>query len=313
MTFKKILVPLDGSSNSEQILGWVVGLATVVRAEIIVLAVVDPAHFTLNRTPALSSGSGSAPTSDEKANLDAAVEQVRSYLDAETGKIRTKNRSVTSEIATGRPAEAILEHADKVGADMIAMATHRGNVIERGVLGSVTDTVLRSSPIPVLAVRPDGVRSFTGNASAPAAVIVPLDGSALAEESVPIAIDLAERCSAQMVFIHAVHLPSIEVSGPGAEYYGVDYGVGGHRREALEYLSAFVRQAEAKGLKARAHAALGDAAARIIEESKNVDGALVIVSSHGRGGWKRLFLGSVADKIVRASHHPVLVLKHVRE
>jgi nucleotide-binding universal stress UspA family protein len=81
----------------------------------------------------------------------------------------------------------------------------------------------------------------------------------------------------------------------------------------LEYLSAFVRQAEAKGLKARAHAALGDAAARIIEESKNVDGALVIISSHGRGGWKRLFLGSVADKIVRASHHPVLVLKHVRE
>ncbi|MDA0232176.1 MAG: universal stress protein [Chloroflexi bacterium] len=200
--------------------------------------------------------------------------------------------------------------ADRVGADMIAMATHRDRLVERGILGSVTDTVLRTATLPVLAVNPDGDHLSSPAPGAPSTVIVPLDGSSLAEESVPAALDIAAACGAGVIFIWAVHLPTYAVSGPGAEFYGIDYGVSGEREHARKYLAKFVEQAESRGIPARAHAALGNAAGRILEETRNVPDAFIVISSHGRGGFRRMVLGSVADKIVRASHHPVLVMKH---
>jgi nucleotide-binding universal stress UspA family protein len=90
----------------------------------------------------------------------------------------------------------------------------------------------------------------------------------------------------------------------------MDFGVAGQRDEVRKYLAKFVDQAEAMGVTATAHAALGNAAGRILEDTRSVPDAMIVISSHGRGGFKRVVLGSVADKIIRASHHPVLVLKH---
>ena len=299
MAFKKILVPLDGSTNSELVLDWVTGLAKSLGAELVLLGVVIDL--------------AAAAAAREEGKTDHASETAKRYLDAEAKKIASKTRKVSSRLTRGKPADAIVQEAREAGADMIAMATHRDSVIERGILGSVTDTVLRTSHVPVLAVRPDGVSGFAGNGGAPNAVVVPLDGSDLAEKAVPVALEIAESCSAEVVFVRAVHLPYYAVSGPGAETYDVSYGVAGERRAALEYLSKFVQQAEAKGLKARAHAGLGSAAARILEDVKSIEGAMVVISSHGRGGVRRMVLGSVADKIVRASKHPVLVLTPGRE
>jgi nucleotide-binding universal stress UspA family protein len=295
MAFKKILVPLDGSPNSELVLGPATGLAKALGAELILLGVVtDLAAEAMAREVA-------------KATDGQRAVALR-YLEDEAARVASNTMNVSCRVARGKPAETIVKQAKAAGADMIAMATHRGNVIERGILGSVTDSVLRTSPVPVLAVRPTGVGVVQGNDGAPNVVVVPLDGSALAEKAVPVALEIAESCSAELIFVRAVLLPSYAVAGPGIGYYDVSYGVTGERRAALEYLSQFVKQAEARGLKARAHAALGSPAARILEDIKSVDGAMVVISSHGRGGVRRMMLGSVADKIVRASRHPVLVL-----
>lgn len=306
MPFKKILVPLDGSTNSELVLGWVNGLAKALQAELVLLAVVNPADLSFSDGDAVSAGGGKSG----KTALDREIETAREYLESEAAKYQTKTLKASQRVATGNPKEVIIDEVKKSGADMIAMATHRGGIVERGILGSVTDTVLRTSPVPVLAVRPEGRGSFSGNSGAPSAVIVPLDGSELAAESVPVAMEIAKACSAEMVFVRAVHLPNYAVAGPGVEYYDVSYGVSGERRTALDYLAPFVQQAQKKGLQARAHAALGNAASRILEEISNVQGGMVVIASHGRGGVKRMLLGSVADKIVRASHHPVLVITH---
>jgi nucleotide-binding universal stress UspA family protein len=279
------------------VLGWVTGLARALRAEITLLSVVDPADFQ----------SGDAAKRGSKVSKQG-VEGAQKYLDGQAEKHRTAGLNVSSRVAKGKPAKEIVREAKESGADLIAMATHRDRAIERGILGSVTDAVLRTSPVPVMAVRPDGATASGANGTLPGLIVVPLDGSPLAEKSVPVALDTAKACSAELVFLRAVQLPSFAVAGPGAEQLDASYGVSAERDTAMEYLSKFVKQAEAKGLKARAHVGLGSPAARIIESVKDARNALVVITSHGRGGIKRLVLGSVADKVVRASGHPVLVM-----
>ena len=75
-----------------------------------------------------------------------------------------------------------------------------------------------------------------------------------------------------------------------------------------EYLSRFVKIAEDQGLKARSHVVIGPPAIRIIEESQDLEGALVVMSSHGQSGLERWIVGSVADKVIRSSRRPVLVI-----
>jgi nucleotide-binding universal stress UspA family protein len=138
---------------------------------------------------------------------------------------------------------------------------------------------------------------------------VPLDRSKLSETAVQVALDIAEVAGARFILMRTVHLPAFAVAGPGAEFCGVDYGISGVRTAATEYLSEFAARAEARGLRADVHAALGNAAWRILEDTGKVPGAMIIMCSHERTGFKRTLLGSVADKVVLASHHPVLVLK----
>lgn len=289
MTFKNILVPLDGSETSEKVQRWVTPMAADLNAQLILLSIVhSPEH--------------SGPEATKKAELSA-----HHYLDSQAEQARTQGVTVSNVVKTGIPAKTILETATELKADMIAMATHRESVVARGILGSVTDLVLRSAEIPVLALNPDATQVSAGS---PSTIIVPLDGSNLAETAVPAALDIAEATGARLLFIRAIHLPAFAVSGPGAEYYGVDYGISTERDKATEYLARFAAQAEAKGLKAEVHAALGNAAARILEDTRNIPDAMIVICSHGRTGFKRMLMGSVADKIVRASHHPVLVLKN---
>ena len=289
MRFETILVPLDGSETSERVQNWVTPLAVDLKARLILLSVVHgPEH----------SGKEAA----EKAELS-----VHHYLESRAEHARSQGIQVTTVVKPGIPAEVILTTATELKADMIAMATHRESVVARGILGSVTDAVLRTSEIPVLALNPDAANIDSGS---PSTIIVPLDGSQLSESAVPVALDMAEATGARLLFLRAVHLPTFAVSGPGSEFYGIDYGISAEREAATEYLAQFATRAEARGLKAEVHAALGNAAARVIEDTGNIPDAMIVMCSHGRTGFKRMLLGSIADKVVRASHHPVLVLKN---
>ena len=298
MTFKKILVPMDGSDTSERVLDLITGLATRCDAELLIIAITGShTHFE-------DGDDSHAHIGDEKAGAEH-------YLAGHAERLGGLGLKVSSVVEPGIPADVILDVARRNDADLIAMATHRESALVRGILGSVTDTVLRTSPVPVLAVHPNGSNISPGPTWLPSTIIVPLDGSDLAAESVKPALELAAKCEASVEFMQAVHLPAFAVSGPGAEYYGSDYGVSAQRAGAREYLAQFVEQAKSMGLTASSHAALGNAAARIVEDSKKLPDALIVISSHGRSGFRRMILGSVADKVIRASHHTVLVLKHV--
>ncbi len=336
--FKQILVPLDGSEYAENIEGWVAGLARPLGANIALLAVVNPDELRLPETsvsvgyplpgrkpfdkPVIEnpvteiSSRGGPPTIAPGLGtqvVDRAVEFARNYLVREAQRLAVAGVSASYHVAVGSPAEEIVRFSRDNRVDMIAMATHRESALARGVLGSVTDRVLHSTSVPVMAVHPKDITAFTGNAGAPNCIVVPLDGSPLSEAAVPVALDIAESCSSEVVFIRAVRFPYYGISGPGIEYLAGDYGIAEQRREALDYLDKFVRLAEVKHLKARARSATGNPAFRIIEEAEALQGSMIVMSTHGAGGFKRWVIGSVTDKVVRSSGVPVLVLQPKHE
>ncbi|MEE8362458.1 MAG: universal stress protein, partial [Dehalococcoidia bacterium] len=253
-----------------------------------------------------AAGAGSAPHSTQV--IENAVECARMYLRAQASRVRIDGGEVDIEVAVGSPAEEIVAAADRLSVDLIAMATRRESALARGVLGSVTDRVIHSTSIPLLVVHSESLVTFRGNDGAPGAVIVPLDGSELSERAVPVAQSIASRVGADLLFLRAISPTYYGVEDAGVEHIASGYGMSESRQEALSYLDSFVSAAAAEGLTAESRAASGSAAGAIMDAADDAGGSLIVMGTHGRSGFKRFFLGSVTDKVVRSSGHPVLVL-----
>jgi nucleotide-binding universal stress UspA family protein len=335
--YKKILVPMDGSATSEGVAGWVTTLARRISAETVLLSVVDPdriqmpgrasvvARETHSRVHA-ATGAGPrrqgtawplevapesgppqmAPASGTQL-VEAAVAAADSHLARQNRRLAASDVKIATKVVVGSPAQCIVEQAKEIGADLIAMATHRESPVARGVLGSVTDRVLHSTDLPVLAVHPKGQAATGSEAAAPKVVLVPLDGSGRSAAVVPIAIDLAAALGARIEFLSIVWR-YYGAGWPDADWLTAEQIGPESRQEVFRYLDTFVHEAAGRGLTAHARAMFGNPAGRIIEESDAVEGALIVMSTRGATGFTRWALGSVTDKVIRSSGQPVLVV-----
>jgi nucleotide-binding universal stress UspA family protein len=345
VTIKKILVPLDGSENAEKIGGWIAGLAEPLGAEVALVTVVDPDKIELPEstaehghpipgrpgqydrpgiertgamgatgmvggmaiTPGHGGGVEHAPAFGTQI-LDSVMEQASQYLEREADRMNAAGVKSSFKALMGDPSEVIVDHAREIKADLIAMATHRGSGLARGILGSVTDRVLRSAGMPVMAVHPESLNAFSGTNGHPQTVLVPLDGSERSASIVDLALDIAKAVSAEVVFFRVVQYPYYGVTAIDASYYHTDYGISFQRQEAEAYLEPFKEKAKAMGLKARSLVVTGSPASRLLDEAKSLNRPLIVMSTRGASGIKRWVLGSVADKVVRSSGLPVLVV-----
>ncbi len=153
--FSRVLVPLDGSKVGEAALTvierLVDKLAPGAKVEVILIGVI-----TLLRHWVVV-GEASAPVSYTEEELRLIKERVGAYL-TKTGESLKDNRiNVTPIVRTGNAADEILKAAEETKADLIAMSTHGRSGLRRLAFGSITDKVLRHSPVPVLTVRaPEG-------------------------------------------------------------------------------------------------------------------------------------------------------------
>jgi nucleotide-binding universal stress UspA family protein len=317
LMIKKILVPLDGSDHSRKIVSWATGLARALGAEITLLTVIDEAEIEiLEATPrkVLQATKGSKVQTAQTASeiVDDAISATVSELEREVGRITSLGLTVQFRVTTGSPAEAIVSQAHSSGVDLIAMATNRESALARGVLGSVTDRVLHSTPIPVLTMYPGEAQVIDGTIATPSRVIVPLDGSGLSQTAVQPATEIAKAAGAEIVFIEVLRLPLLGVGVAGIEYgagdYAGDLGIDSQKQEISQYLQRFVSEAEESGLKATASIRTGSPAQQIVEEAGETENSIVVMGSHGAGGLKRWVVGSVADKVIRSARRPVLVI-----
>jgi len=142
--YRKILVPLDGSPLAETILPHARTLARPEDAEIILLQVpLVPSSEFLSRDPSLTS------------NIISSIEnESQTYLKKEVAKLKSEGANVSSITREGPVAETILAVAKEIRADAIAMCTHGRTGVQRLLMGSITEDVVRLSPIPVILLHP---------------------------------------------------------------------------------------------------------------------------------------------------------------
>jgi len=298
-----ILVPLDGSPLADRALRYARALAAP-GADIVLLRVVP-------RSEPIS-GLVGVPTVPAADVTEAEVQRARSDLEQTTTTVRAWGLRVNPAVAVGHPAEEILRVAEERAVGMIAMTTHGRGAVGRLVFGSVADRVARAASVPVLIVRP-GDDAAEPNGPDIRRLVVPLDGSDLAAEALPVAIALAARLGVPVHLVRAVNRSSTMPFAPGladgtspaaAEIYEDLYQQA--RTDAERALDGAASQLRDAAIPTTREVLTGSAYAAIADAAR--PGDVIVMTSHGRSGAQRWLLGSIAEKLVRAASVPVVLV-----
>lgn len=291
MRFERLLVPLDGSDAAQAALDY----AALIPSRVVILLSVIPdgaAEF-------LAWG----PEQREEWRA-AAVARVTAYLDEVAATLERQGREVETRVAWGDPAEQILAAA--TGADLIIMTTHGRGAGERILYGSVADRVVRHAPIPVLLVR-GGERPV--KESPVSRLIVPLDGSPLAEQALPVAMDLADDLGVRIHLVRALEtekLRSVLRLSPSAATTYVS-SVESLRSVAAAYLEEQAKRVRSRDIPVTTQVVEGSPADELCRLAR--PGDIIVMTTRGRGGLQRWLLGSVTERVVREAPVPVLVVR----
>lgn len=150
--FRKILVCLDGSGFSEQILQYASEEATGSSKKIVLLRAVPISLGTTIAVPGVvASIPPTAPTPEELAEEE---NEARVYLQSKAKSLQALGIDVECVVLIGNPGESIVEYADKNNVDLIAIATHGRSGVRRIIFGSVAEHIIKTSKLPILLVKP---------------------------------------------------------------------------------------------------------------------------------------------------------------
>lgn len=297
---KTILVPLDGSTFSEQALPLAARIARQTDAAIHLVHVHVPAppdHFLADAQFGLQSV--------DLSGFDAErAERHRAYLDERTASMTADGLDVRAVWLEGRFEEQVDAHARAEGVDLIVLTTHGRTGFDRFWLGSSTDALIRTTRTPLLLVHPADdpehvVLPTFGN------ILVPLDGSPESGSVLAPAAWLARAMGARLTLFHSVSSDDL-IGGPILPVLVESLDESLERsRQHLERRAAQLRDS---GLDVDVEVAHGQLPARAIKAAAEESGAdLVAMSTHGYGGVRRLILGSVTDKVLRTCGLPLLI------
>lgn len=281
--FDTVLVPTDGSDCAQVAAGYAADLASRYDASVHVLSVVD--SRTLENAP----------------HYDRIRNECVEIAEETTEDVAASGVSVERAVRTEVPHRAILRYVTEQDIDLVVMGTHGRTGVERYLIGSVTEKVVRLSDVPVLTVKADDDSAVTYPYTD---VLVPTDGSAGAEAAVGPAVDIAGTYDARLHILSVVDTMAM----------GVDVRSGA----ALEALEDSARSAVA-AVEERAVGASVSAVETAIEQGDPYHGIrayvddhdidLVVMGTHGRSGIERYLLGSVTEKTVRTSPAPVMTVR----
>jgi nucleotide-binding universal stress UspA family protein len=260
-----------------------------------------------------------SPADQASARLFLAVETAtrrsqRDYLRGAAARLRHAFEiPVSTATRDGPIAEALTTWIDECGADLVVMSTHGRGAIGRAFVGSIADYVLRTVAAPVLLVRPaDGAPAADlSRRWSPQEILLPLDGSPLAEAALAPAVALARLFRAPVGLLEVVQPLSVATDPPLPFPAIFDEQITGVlRRQAQDYLDSVAERLRDRGIEAHGAAIVGwSVAGTLLEAARPERTGLVAIETHGRGGLKRALTGSVTDKLVRGADVPVLVVR----
>jgi nucleotide-binding universal stress UspA family protein len=308
--YQSILTPLDGSTFSEYALPLARTIAHRANAALKIALVHVPV--------AMRYVEGTAIFDEE---LDKRLkEHERGYLDGIVERLRSGTQvSITSSLIdgnVGKVADALNDYATSVNVDLVVMATHGRGALSRFWLGSVADQFVRHALTPILLVRPPekaGAGPDLSHEQIFRHILIPLDGSPLAEQVLEHTVALGKLMNANYTLLRVIE-PMIPLNYPSTQYSAKleQEFLDRERVEAETYLKGITDrlQTQTGGGSLQIHTKVvtsRNPATAIIEESRKNDIDLITMETHGFGGLTRLLLGSVADKVLRSASLSMLL------
>ncbi len=299
MPFERILVPLDGSHRSEAVLKPVSTIAKAFSSEVMLLHVVERQVDHDDRQV----------QAEALSREESALELASEYLEDRASLLRRYSLTISTHVVAGRAASAILESAERLAATLIAL-TGRGRGLVPGVpLGRVAARVATASHVPVLVVKAHRRGQLWTAPRHFRRVLVPLDGSAMAEAALLHAEELARRLEIPISLVTVLPAPAVVPLGESSVILWETESPAQRRLEKLasDYLDAQARRLQARGLQVEWRVVLGPAGDGVLYSVERHRPCLVVMTSRGRSGPAR-WLGSIAEEVLRRSPMPVLIV-----
>jgi nucleotide-binding universal stress UspA family protein len=304
--YKKVLIPLDGSEIAEILFAYAKELAGRLNLDILLLHVCTPEEYELHPM--------------HRMYVEHAVVLMRQHylaVRAHASEGREKKQIyVRGILAIGSPAEEILRCADDNNVDLIIMAAHGHSPMKRWSMGSVAAKVLRTSRVPVWLIRAGIPYEVIHDRYPRVTVLVPLDGSELAEVVFPHLEALAEQRGIERVDVallrvcEPIIIPpgyEVDVSEDWASY--VEQHLARAREEAEKYLADVAKGFEAIGMRVKTLVKVGQPAEEIIAYADAHPLNLVVMSTHGWSGHSWWPWGSVTGKVLENISSPLLLVR----
>ncbi len=307
--YRRMLVPLDGSELAEVVFPYTEELSARLNIDVILLQVAGPVLGQFGPM--------------RRAYIERAIEIVRRKAqkvkeDIGVG-LQTKPIQVQGELIEGYPAEVILHYVEEKEIDLILMATHGYSGLKRWSLGSVASKVLSASKIPVWLVRA-GIPEMKPYDEWPSiTLLVPLDGSEMAESVLLHVEVLAKQQGVKpvdVVLLKVVESPTMP-SYFSPELSGVSLNWGEYMQQeearrkklSVEYLNKTEKRLESNNINVRAEVLQGKASDEIINYASKNPFTIIVMATHGRSGLGRLVYGSVAASLLNSVACPIFLVR----
>lgn len=272
---ERILVPLDGSSTAEAVLPHVRRMARATSAEIILVQAV----------PVVGVDGG-------EVVFRASAQAGGVYLEGVKARLESLGFRTRMIVRAGGPAETVLGLLAETRSNLLAVATHGRTGTPRLVLGSIAEKLIRSTPVPVLAVRPFWTYDLQPEGGVEAqsirSILVPVGAGGLSLCVLPHAVELARLFGARVMILHA--------KAPGEE-------------DSSEAVADVAARFRLEGIEATTLVEPGNPVDTILSACRSRAVDLALMSTHGRSGLSRLVLGSVTEEVLRQARVPLFVVR----
>jgi nucleotide-binding universal stress UspA family protein len=319
--FKRILVPLDGSTRAERAIPVAARIARAKSGSVVLMQV---ATIPVTYASYLGSSTNTLET------IESELTDAESYLRTVAGSEVLRGIEAETQALYGVAAATILSTVSSYKADLVVMTSHGYTGTERWLLGSVAQEVARHSPVPVLVLHEKGaVPAGPHPDGSPLRALVTLDGSALAEAALEPAAQLiaALATPAQGAFhlLRVVRPPTFDTKGDSPENIDSMMEQALHKaRTYLNTITGHLRESTLADLNLTITWSVmfdTDPAAAIIrvaEHGEGTEGAgvpgrcdLIALATHGRSGWEHWVRGSVTERVLGATKLPLLIVRPV--
>ena len=292
MNFKRILVPLDGSELAERALIPALALAAVMPAKLFLLRVAIP--LSLNLDPKLY-----------QRILEMHQDEATHYLRSIPSRFSSFATQIETQVVVGKAASSIIDFAQEKKIDLIVMSSHGRSGVDRWAYGSVANKVLHNACCAKLIIHPQVIiEPFSIKR-----ILVPLDGSSIAEQALDPALALAESLSAELILLRMMVDPHLFLQELVPGRPTLDAVMEAAHQEANAYLHGVQADMADSPIATSSRVTTGPAAEGIIDTAESQKADLIIMCSHGRSGIERWVFGSVTEKVLRCVNCLTLVIR----